>query len=401
MTNPLASVWQREVPAEPLPVWSGDLGGASTVIVGGGLTAAWLAHQLVHWGWPGADILVLAPDGIADGASGRNGGFVLGGTSDLYGQLVAQVGRRTAWELLQLSQRNQSLIRGVLGADAAVAEYQETGSLYLAAADEADVLASTVAWLREDGVPAEMVSLADLPASLRRLDMAAAAYFPEDGAIQPVRLVHHLVHAAAARGVRFVRGGRVSAVTPKPDGIALSVAGQVVAAQRVVLCTNAWLGELVPSLSGVVRPTRGQVLAAGPCVLDYPYPVYADHGYLYWRPRPDQSLVLGGYRQLDMASEWTDTLRLNPSLQARLTQLAERLAGGPVPITDRWAGIMAFTPDHLPVVGPIVPGLYVAGGYSGHGVALTAAVGDLVARHLATGASLPAMLLPNRFPPAS
>ena len=51
------------------------------------------------------------------------------------------------------------------------------------------------------------------------------------------------------------------------------------------------------------------------------------------------------------------------------------------PILQRWAGIMAFTEDHLPLVGevPDVPGAYYAAGFSGHGLSL----GFVTGRHLA------------------
>jgi glycine/D-amino acid oxidase-like deaminating enzyme len=47
-----------------------------------------------------------------------------------------------------------------------------------------------------------------------------------------------------------------------------------------------------------------------------------------------------------------------------------------------WAGLEAFTPDDLPVLGPVpgVEGLVVAAGFSGHGFALAPVVGDVLAR---------------------
>src|SRR6185503_17057 len=47
-----------------------------------------------------------------------------------------------------------------------------------------------------------------------------------------------------------------------------------------------------------------------------------------------------------------------------------------------WAGLEAFTPDDLPVIGPVpgLDGLVIAAGFSGHGFALTPAIGNLLAR---------------------
>jgi len=57
------------------------------------------------------------------------------------------------------------------------------------------------------------------------------------------------------------------------------------------------------------------------------------------------------------------------------------------PLTGRglarsWIGLEAFTPDELPVIGPVpgIDGLLVAAGFSGHGFALSPMVGDVLAR---------------------
>jgi sarcosine oxidase subunit beta len=47
-----------------------------------------------------------------------------------------------------------------------------------------------------------------------------------------------------------------------------------------------------------------------------------------------------------------------------------------------WAGLEGFTPDDLPVLGPVpgLSGVLVAAGFSGHGFALAPVVGDILAR---------------------
>ena len=47
-----------------------------------------------------------------------------------------------------------------------------------------------------------------------------------------------------------------------------------------------------------------------------------------------------------------------------------------------WAGLEAFTPDEIPLIGPVpgIEGLLVAAGFCGHGFALSPAVGDILAR---------------------
>ena len=49
--------------------------------------------------------------------------------------------------------------------------------------------------------------------------------------------------------------------------------------------------------------------------------------------------------------------------------MAERIGLAGVRVSHRWAGVMGFSADLLPVVGEVPgrPGLHVAGGYSGVG----------------------------------
>ena len=88
-------------------------------------------------------------------------------------------------------------------------------------------------------------------------------------------------------------------------------------------------------------------------------------------------------------------------MQARLDGLVADLLGRMPRITHRWAGIWGETPDRLPLVGRIPgrDGVWVAGGYSGHGNVLGLACGDLVA-HAILGEQPPELELfdSGRFP---
>jgi sarcosine oxidase subunit beta len=54
----------------------------------------------------------------------------------------------------------------------------------------------------------------------------------------------------------------------------------------------------------------------------------------------------------------------------------------PLLLARSWAGLEAFTPDGVPLIGPVpgIEGLLVAAGFCGHGFALAPGVGDVLAR---------------------
>jgi glycine/D-amino acid oxidase-like deaminating enzyme len=65
---------------------------------------------------------------------------------------------------------------------------------------------------------------------------------------------------------------------------------------------------------------------------------------------------------------------------ARAARLMPRL--GELPRAAAWSGLRPWLPDHLPAIGPsaLVPGLWVATGHEGAGVALGPVTGRVVAQ---------------------
>jgi len=86
--------------------------------------------------------------------------------------------------------------------------------------------------------------------------------------------------------------------------------------------------------------------------------------------------------------------RLTDHAANRYTMLDESVRGsleiaravypavGACALARSWAGLEAFTPDDLPILGPVpdVTGLLVAAGFSGHGFALSPMIGEILAR---------------------
>jgi glycine/D-amino acid oxidase-like deaminating enzyme len=127
-------------------------------------------------------------------------------------------------------------------------------------------------------------------------------------------------------------------------------------------------------------------------------PAYAHRGYRYWRQRADGRVLVGGYRNLALEQEVGYDERPTDFLQRHLEGHLRDL-GVEEPVTHRWAGAMGFTDDELPLVGevPGMPGVYVCGGYTGHGWAFAFQVAKLLAEHLLGGPSPPGWLSPERF----
>jgi gamma-glutamylputrescine oxidase len=332
-------------------------GRAEVAVIGGGVTGCSCALTLAQ---RGVRVRLYEAREIAGGASGRNGGFALRGATAPYDVARTELGHGRARLLMQLTERALDRMEELAG-DA----FRRVGSLRLAYdAEEREALRREHDALREDGFAVEWVD--ELAPPLDRLYLGAILH-PHDGALYPARWVRRLAAHAAAAGADILEGTGVTV--------------EEIAADAVVVCGDGFTASLLPELSELVRPTRGQVLATEPLPeLRYDRPHYARAGYDYWQQLPDGRLVIGGNRDAAFATEDTDVEATTELVQDRIETLVERLVGSRPRITDRWAGIWGTTPDLVPLVGRVREHVFVAGGYSGHGNALGLACGDLVAR---------------------
>jgi glycine/D-amino acid oxidase-like deaminating enzyme len=110
--------------------------------------------------------------------------------------------------------------------------------------------------------------------------------------------------------------------------------------------------------------------------------------------------VVGGWRDHDIPAEIGTEELLHAAIHVVLDQFCHSVAGTDALIEHRWAGIMGFTPDSLPMVGAVSEqaGLHMAAGYSGHGVSMAFRCGGRVALHaIGTRMGLPVAFDPGRF----
>jgi len=335
-------------------------GTPDVAVVGGGITGCSCALALAE-----AGMLVRLYEGreIAGGASGRNGGFALRGGGAPYPVMVDSIGRERAASLWRWTERELREL-ALLAGDA----FRPTGSLRIAADDEERAeLEEEHAALQADGFDVEWRDELSAPLGDR---YPAAIFHPPDGVLQPARVVRRLAARAAAAGVEIHEHTRIASFAET-------------GAETVVVATDGYPSGLAGELEGLIVPTRGQVIATEPIPERlFEIPHYGRHGYDYWHQAEDGRIVAGGFRDVSLQEEFTADEVLTPKVQHALEDFVASLVGRPLRVDYRWAGIFGMIFDFLPAVGPIPgeDGLWIAGGYSGHGNVLGFACGKLVAR---------------------
>src|SRR5438105_7036768 len=352
--------WLAEASPKPLPWRPLDVP-PDVEVIGGGVTGCACVLALAEGG---LRVRLYEARSIAGGASGRNGGFALGGGAMRYDVARETFGREAAREYWLLTAEYLDRLE-LLAGDALT----RPGSLRLAADDEElEQLRLEHAALREDGFEAEWRSAEALSPELRG-GFLGGIFHPHDGSLQPARFVLELAGRGIEAGVEVCEGTRVE-----------SLAG--LEAEQVVVATDGSGRGLHPGLDEVIWPARGQVLTTEPLPERlFEYPHYARNGFDYWQQVPDGRLVLGGFRDFSIMSELTDVEETTPVIQEALDAFLVELLGEMPGVAYRWAGIFGLTQDMLPLVGriPGVDGAWVAAGYSGHGNVLGLMCGELVA----------------------
>jgi glycine/D-amino acid oxidase-like deaminating enzyme len=340
------------------PVDSGPEGAVDVAIIGAGITGVSCALALARGG---LRVRVHDARGIAEGASGRNGGFALRGGAARYDVARETYGADAARELWLRTEAALDRLEAIAG-DA----FRRTGSLRLAADDEErDDIRLEYEALHEDGFAAEW---RDELTHLRP-EFKGAIFHLADGSLQPGRFVRRLAELAAAAGVAFRENQRVSSLDE-------------LEAEQIVIATDGSGRGLLPELDDALWPARGQVITTEPLSERlFECPHYARQGFDYWQQLSDGRIVLGGFRDFSILTEMTDEETTTEPIQQALDDFLVELLGYLPEVTHRWAGIFGLTQDLLPLVGrvPGHDGVWLAAGYSGHGNVLGLMCGELVA----------------------
>ncbi len=376
---------------------------ARVAVVGAGLLGACAAYWLAR---AGADVLLLDRDGPAAGATGRNGGFMTVGTAESFPEATARLGHADARAIWDLTIASRTLVRQVVAEERIACDYREPGTLFLAtdAAQLVDLRRTAAALEAEgfDGAAIDRQTAQEYVATPLGEQVCGGLFNQHGALLHSANFIYGMVAAGQRHGARLALT-EVHRLASDGAGVALETVNGTLRADAAIVCANAWTGNLVPDLARAVRPVRGQMLGYAPLAPIFRCGTAADLTPTgeYWQQTPSGEILLGGCRAAATGKdEWvwemTPTAEVQTALEAVLPQLFPQLGG--LEVTRRWAGLMGFTPDYLPIADgvPGVAGAWVTGGFCGHGMPFGMRLGQLLAEAALSGTT-PAALAPLRF----
>jgi gamma-glutamylputrescine oxidase len=379
-------------------------GKADVVVIGGGITGASVAYWLGRFG---RGAMVLERRGIAGGATGRNGGHISPGTAERFSVACERYGREQARAIWGFSHRCAEAVRGFVAEHGLDCDLRVTGSVSLALSpEELGPVHDTAEALTALGAPVEVWDAATCAARTGSERFLGGVLRRSAGQLWPARLTLGLVEHAVRLGAAVQTGTTVRAVERGRGALTVRTDRGDVTAGAVVHATNAWARHLLPALDGVVVPVRGQVVVTEPGPPLWSFGLSTNSGYEYWLQRPDGRIVLGGMRWLTPSKEvgLEDDTVVEPTvsrgLRGFLPAHFPALAG--VAIEREWTGIMGYTADRAPLVGPCpgAPGEFLAVGFNGHGMPMAFLAGQAVAATIAgrePDVAVPEALRPGRL----
>lgn len=373
---------------------------ADVAIVGAGYTGLAAARQLAR---AGASVVVIEREQVGWGASSRNGGQILTGMKLEAAALLERFGEPRARQFFDIACESIERLEQVIAEEAIDCGYARTGHIqaafkpahFHAFREEQELLA------RVFHHRVHLVARAE-----QRSEIGSDAYHgvlvdERSGALNPARYVQGLAVAAARAGATIVTGLGMTTIERHAGGWRVRTAGGDVEARDVLVATNGYTDGASPALQRRFIPIGSYIVATQPLdervaagLLPRGRMAFDSKHFLYYfRVTADRRLLFGGRAEFGRPGPDT-TRRAAAILRAGMTAVFPELVG--VGVDYAWGGNVAFTRDQMPRAGRL-DGVYYAGGYSGHGVAMATYLGEQIARRIA-GEPIDHPLFDDRFP---
>jgi sarcosine oxidase subunit beta len=370
---------------------------ADVVIIGGGIVGSSIAYQLTKAGC--RNVLILERESHqGKGSTGKSMGGVRA-------QFSTDVSIRMSLFSIPFFRDFEAVMGHPSG-------YRPQGYLLVATNDRhmgylrANYNRQVAAGLKTARIMKTEDIVAMVP-QLRSDDIIGGTFCSTDGFVDPYSVMTGFTLRAVDQGATLQTDATVTGIVRDSNGVACVQSTQgSIATRTIVIAAGAWSGQ-VAKLAGLdlpVEPLRRMLVPTEPFdKISHGAPMTVDLSTgFHFRPEG-----------LGILMAWADPQEkpsFNTNFDRSFVEKVLTLGVSRLPVLEEvavnpsraWAGLYEMTPDHHPILGPApgMPGLFLASGFSGHGVMHSPATGKVLADLILKGTTdlIDARLLDyNRF----
>ena len=364
---------------------------SDVIVIGAGIIGSSIAYHLAQ---RKASVILLEKGDLAAGSSGACDGLIF-------------LQSKKPGIHLQLAMESRKRFARLRSSLPVAIEYRECGGMVVIESDEE--LAVMHEFVKEQQKIGLDVTLLNADQA-RQLEphlsehILGATRSPLDGQVNPIALTLGFALGAKNLGTQVITGatihgidttsGRVSAVETDTGRFEADII--VNAAGSYAPEIGTMVGLPIP-----IKPRRGQIIVTEAC------PPMLNHCMIsakYIAAKFNPEIAKAGGEGISIEQTENGNFLLGSTREfvgydkrttsKGLQSIAAKTAGiipaiEQVNVIRAFAGLRPYTPDGLPILGPVadVPGFFMAAGHEGDGIALSPITGELIAQMIITGKS--------------
>jgi gamma-glutamylputrescine oxidase len=356
---------------------------ADVAVLGGGIAGCSAALHLAKRGYK---VALLEARRVGYGASGRSGGQTIFGLAVGQEKLEHEVGREDARRLFDLSIEALDLTQALIQEYAIDCDYRPN---HVHVAVNARHVRELGLWARDlheayGYSSVRLLNRDELQGHVRSERYLGGLLDPRSGHLQPLKYTHGLARAAETAGAVLYENSEVLRYENGRE-VRVHTAQGTVRCAHLVLCGNAYIGAVAPSLARRILGVGTYIIATEPLGEERASSLLpsnaavADINWIldYFRRSQDHRLLFGG--RVSYSS--VQPPRLAESMRKRMVRVFPSLSD--VKVANAWGGYLDITMSRAPDFGRLAPNVYYLQGFSGHGVALAGLAGELASEAIA------------------
>ncbi|KAF5012697.1 hypothetical protein FDECE_1257 [Fusarium decemcellulare] len=400
--TPTSSYWLDDPPFPALCDIQADLPKeADVVIIGSGITGAAVAKSLLELSDDSElKVVVFEARQLCSGATGRNGGHIKCTPYEEFALYRQRLGPENARRIVRFKRKHLEVLKQVgEGVPEGEAREVRTVDLFLERNDFEKAkheVEEMKEWLPEE--EARIWEAEEVRKEFGANELVIGGISYSAGALWPYRLVTGIWNDLLGRfsNLSINTNTPVESISHEGSVYTVNTSHGTLKTKHVIHTTNAYAPHLLPSLRGSLAGALAHMSAQRPGE-SFPY----SHGGLSWSivyspgfdyvtQRPDREdgtpgdLMIGGgffrsrQQGLDQVGIWDDSqVHALPLMHVRgvMPTVFEPQWGEGSKLVKAWTGILGFTGDLMPFIGPVPSrsstpssGEWVAAGFNGEGM---------------------------------